>query len=224
MKTAAFYALWAAIILCCLAQAAWGATGCASRRVVARDQTIVGVLFDLAVGGAKGLLDDAERVHLPPASGRIREVAETVQIRIDGRPVSGWLGWLRAGARIAGYVMDWTDRGRVDVWRAGRHYTIRDGMVTVRVERTVIERGPLGRSIPVRVAVEISAVETPAGVIFRGHATGRKNGCLGARAISSGLAEALGQIEATGRRLYYAGHRADLGDAADRAISAFRMR
>jgi len=224
MKTVAFYGLWAAIILFCFAQAGWGATGCASRRVAAPDQTIVGVLFDLAVGGAKGLLDDAEPIHLQPGSGRIRRVAETVQIRIDGRPVSGWPGWLRAGARIAGYAMDWADRGRVDVWRADRHYTIRDGFVTVRVERIVIERGPIGRSIPICVAVEISAVETPAGVIFRGHATGTKNGCLGARAISSGLAEALGQIEATGRRLYYAGHRADIGDAADRAISAFRMR
>jgi len=224
MKTVVFHALWAAIILVCLAQATCGATGCASRHVVAYDQTIVGVLFDLAVGGAKGVLDDAEGIALQPASGRIRRLAATVQIRIDGRPVSGLPGWLRAGARIAGYVMDWTDRGRVELWRADRHYTIRDGLVAVRVERTVIERGPLGRRIPVRVSVEISAVETPTGVVLTGRAKGSKSGCLGGRAISEGLSEALCEIEATGRRLYRDGRAADIGDAAERVISAFRVR
>ncbi len=97
-------------------------------------------------------------------------------------------------------------------------------MVTVRIERTVIGRGPLGLSIPVRVTVEISAVETPTGVVLIGYATGSKAGCLGRRAISKGLSNALGEIEATGRRLYRDGRAADIGDAADRAISAFRMR
>lgn len=89
MKTAAFHVLWAAVILCCLAQAASAATGCASRCVVAHDQTIVGVLFDLARGGAKGLLHDAEPIQLQSAFDRIRWLDETVQVRIDGRPVSG---------------------------------------------------------------------------------------------------------------------------------------
>lgn len=44
MKTVAFYALWSAVVFFCLAPAAAGATGGASRRVVAPDQTIVSVL------------------------------------------------------------------------------------------------------------------------------------------------------------------------------------
>ena len=223
MKKAAFVALGSVLVLVGLAQAASGASGCASRRVVAPEQTIVGVLFDLGVGGAESLLADAGRVDFPSAPGRIRQLAETVQVQIDGRPASGWCGWLQAAARIAGYALDRTDRGQVDVRRADRHYTIQDGQVTVRVERTVIERGPLGRRIPVRVAVTITATETASGVVFLGQASGTKDGCLGARAISSGLAQALGQIEATGRRFYFAGRGADIGDMADQVFSAFEV-
>ena len=224
MKTMAFHAIWSALAFACFAQAAAGASGCASRRVVAPEQTIVGVLFDLGLGAATGLLEDAGRVDLQSAPDRIRQLAETVQVQIDGRSASGLCGWLQAAARIAGYALDRTDRGQVDIRRADRHYTIQDGQVTVRVERTVVERGPLGRRIPVRVTVTITAAETASGVVFLGQATGTKDGCLGARAISSGLAQALGQIEATGRRFYFAGRGADLGDTADRIFSAFEVR
>ena len=52
---------------------------------------------------------------------------------------------------------------------------------------------------------------------------GRRNGLVGARAISSGLAQALGQIEAIGRRFYVAGRGADTGDMADQVFSAFEV-
>ncbi len=52
---------------------------------------------------------------------------------------------------------------------------------------------------------------------------GRRNGLVGARAISSGLAQALGQIEAIGRRFYFAGRGADTGDMADQVFSAFEV-
>ena len=104
MKTVAFHAIWSALVLACLAQAAAGASGCASRRVVAPEQTIVGVLFDLGLGGAAGLLEDAGQVDFQSAPGRIRQLAETVQVQIDGRPASGLCGWLQATVRIAGYA------------------------------------------------------------------------------------------------------------------------
>jgi len=196
-----------------------GATGESCRAVDVPGQTIAGVMWQIGKGLIKDQKDERDAKDVLSSLMSIPSFSSFgIRLAIDGRPADSAAGYLCAALRVAAYVADLCDCGRVDIWRADRHYTMLDGQASVRVVRTVWE--PVGRRlIPIRVVVVITAMETSAGTRFTGWGQGTKRGCVGARRISAGLADALGEIETTARQLYCAG--GDPGDVADRVVSRF---
>lgn len=211
-----------------------------SQKTIAVEPPIRKIVLQTAIGGVKSVVSaraDAPARSISDWRTLLRESVGSVELRIDGEKSGGIFAWIQTAERVAGYILDRRQDGRVEYsYRLSvrgldvyRRTEIRDGYLRLTTDVYGV-LGPKGELYHVRIVLSATDNAANGKTAITGSATGWSHigdRCfivrrIANRQISTAMGrELLGTIEKGGRRLYAAG---DLANIADDIIKAVQDR